>query len=43
MLDQDLTSKEGRKAAREDDGGTSYMVSRRVSSIAQGRDIGSSR
>ena len=42
-LDQDLPSKEGREAARDDDGGTSYKVSRRTSSIAQGRDIGSSR
>ena len=42
-LDHDLPSKEGREAAREDDGGTSYKVSRRSSSIAQTRDIGSSR
>ena len=41
-LDQDLASKEGREAAHVDDGGTSYRVSRRGSSIAQGRDIGSS-
>ena len=33
-LDQDLPSKEGREAARDDDGGTSYRVSRRGSSIA---------
>ena len=39
-LDQDLPSKEGREAAREDDGDTSYRVSRRASSIVQGRDIG---
>ena len=43
MLDQDLLSKEGREAACDDDGDTSYRVSRRGSSIAQGRDIGSSR
>ena len=43
MLDQDLPSREGREAAHDDDGGTSYRVSRRRSSIAQGRDIGSSR
>ena len=42
-FDQDLPSKEGRQAAREDGGDTSYRVSRRASSIAQGRDIGSSR
>ena len=42
-LDQDLPSKEGREATREDDGGTSYSVSRRSSNIAQQRDIGSSR
>ena len=42
-LDQDLPSREGREAARDDDGGTSYRVSRRGSSIAQGKDIGSSR
>ena len=42
-LDKDLPSKEGREATREDDGGTSYSVSRRSSSIAQRRDIGSSR
>ena len=41
-LDQDLPSKEGREAACEDDGGTSYRVSRLASSIMQGRDIGSS-
>ena len=41
LLDQDLPSKEDREAAHEDDGGTSYRVSRRVSSIAQGIDIGS--
>ena len=41
-LDQDLPSREGREAARADDDGTSYRVSRRGSSIAQGRDIGSS-
>ena len=41
-LDQDLSSREGREAARADDGGTSNRVSRRGSSIAQGRDIGSS-
>ena len=37
------TSKKCREAAREDDGSTSYRVSRRASNIAQGRDIGSSR
>ena len=42
-LDQDLLSREGREAARDDDGGISYRVSRRRSSIAQGRGIGSSR
>ena len=42
-LDQDLPSREGREAARNDNGGTSYRVSRRGSNIAQGRDIGSSR
>ena len=42
-LDQDLPSKKGREAARDDDGGTSYRVKRRGSNIAQGRDIGSSR
>ena len=42
-LDQDLPSKEGREAARDDDDGTSYRVSRRTNSIVQGRDIGSSR
>ena len=41
-LDQDLPSKEGKEAARDDDGVTSYRVSRCASSIAQGRDIGSS-
>ena len=39
-LDQDLPSREGREVACVDDGGTSYRVSRRGSSIAQGRDIG---
>ena len=38
-LDQDLPSKKGREVACEDDGGISYTVSRRASSIAQGRDI----
>ena len=42
-LDQDLPSREDREAARADDGGTSYRVSRHGSSILQGRDIGSSR
>ena len=41
-LDQNLPSKEGREVARDDDGGTSYRVSRRESSILQGIDIGSS-
>ena len=41
-LDQDLPSREGREEACDDDGDTSYRISRRVSSIAQGRDIGSS-
>ena len=41
-LDQDLPSRQGREAARADDGGTSYRVSRSGSGIAQGRDIGSS-
>ena len=41
-LDQDLPFREGREAARVDDGGTSYRVSRCGSNIAQGRDIGSS-
>ena len=41
-FDQDLLSKEGKELAREDSGGISYRVSRRASSIAQGRDIGSS-
>ena len=41
-LDQDLPYRECREAACADDGGTSYRVSRRRSSIAQGRDIGSS-
>ena len=41
-LDQDLPSREGGEAACADDGNTSYKVSRRGSSIAQGRDIGSS-
>ena len=43
LLDQDLPSREGREAARADDGGTRIRVSRRGSSIAQGRDIGYSR
>ena len=42
-LGQDLPSREGREAARDDDGGTSNRVNRRRSSFAQGRDIGSSR
>ena len=42
-LNQDLPSKEGREVARDDDGSTSYRVSKRSSSIAQGRCIGSSR
>ena len=42
-LDQDLPSREGRETACDDNGGTSYRVIRRGSSIAQGRDIGSSR
>ena len=42
-MDQDLPSREGREGARADDGGTSNRVSRRGSSIAQGREIGSSR
>ena len=42
-FDQDLLSKEGREPAHEDSGGTSYRFSRRASSIAQGRGIGSSR
>ena len=42
-LDHDLPSKEGREAARDDDGDTSYRISRCGSNIAQGRDIGSSR
>ena len=42
LLDQDLPFKEGGEAAREDDGDTSYRVSRRSSSIAHRRDIGSS-
>ena len=41
-LDQDLPSREGREAAHDDDVGTSYRVSKSASSIAQGRDIGSS-
>ena len=41
-LDQDLPSRESREAARADDGGISNRVSRRGSSIAQGRNIGSS-
>ena len=41
-LDLNLPSKEGREAASEDDDGISYRVSRRASSITQGRDIGSS-
>ena len=42
-LDQDLFSKEGKEVARENDNGTSYRVTRRVSNMAQGRDISSSR
>ena len=42
-MDQDLPSREGREATRADDGGTSNRVSRHGSSIAQGREIGSSR
>ena len=42
-MDQDLPSREGREAAPTDDGGTSNRVSKRGSSIAQGREIGSSR
>ena len=42
-LDQNLPFKEGREVVREDDGGTSYRISRRVSSIVQRKDIGSSR
>ena len=42
-MDKDLPSKEGRKVARDDDGSTSYRVSKRASSIAQGRGIVSSR
>ena len=38
-LDQDLPSKEGREATCEHDGGTSYRVCKRSSSIAQRRDI----
>ena len=41
-LDQDLPSREGREATCDDDGNTSYRVSKRGSSITQGRDIGSS-
>ena len=41
-LDQDLPFKESREAAHEDDGGTSYKVSRCSRSIAQRIDIGSS-
>ena len=40
--DKDLPSREGREATHDDDGGTSYRVSRRGRSIAQGKDIGSS-
>ena len=43
FLDQDLPSKEVREVARNDDDDTSYRVSRRVSSITQGKDIGSFR
>ena len=42
-LDQDLPSREGREAALADDGGASNRIRRCGSSIAQGRDIGSSR
>ena len=42
-LDQDLPSIEGREVAHDDDGGTSYRVSKRGGSIAQGRDMSSSR
>ena len=42
-LDQDLPSREGKEAIHDDDGGISYRVGRRASSIAIGRDIGSSR
>ena len=42
-FDQDLPSKEGREATHDDDSGTSYKVSSHTSSIAQGRDISSSR
>ena len=42
-LDQDLPFREGIEVACADDGGTSNRVSRRGSSIAQGKDIGSSR
>ena len=42
-LNQDFPSKEGREVARDDDGSTSYRVSKRASSIAQGRCIGFSR
>ena len=38
-----LPSKEGREAAHDDDGGTSYRVSRRASSIVQEKDISFSR
>ena len=41
-LDQDLPFREGREESRDDDGDTSYRISRRGSSIVQGRDIGSS-
>ena len=41
-MDQDLPFKEVREVAHDDDGGTSYKVSRHGSSIAQGRGIGSS-
>ena len=43
LLGQDLPSREGREEDCADDGGTSNKVSRRGSSIAQGRDTGSSR
>ena len=42
-LDQDLPIREYREAACADDGGTSNRVSRRGSSITQGRDIDFSR
>ena len=43
LLDQDLPSREGKEATRDDDGGTNYKVTRCASSIAQGRDICFSR